>query len=111
MQKRQAPSPPPTPPPTDNKGQEKSSEEKNLKDLESEVKFFVLKNVLIENQVRAKIGRIYEKIDGFVAAGIVNHDQVKVAFPKYEQLNFHANKSRIFKKSRTIILIVIEQIG
>ena len=46
MQKRQAPSPPPTPPPPpvdDNKGQEKPSEEKNLKDLESEVKFCVLK--------------------------------------------------------------------
>ena len=28
-------------------------------------------------QVRAKIGRIYEKIDGFVAAGVVDPDQLK----------------------------------
>ena len=48
----------------------------------------------LEKQVREKIGRIYEKIDGFVAAGVIDPKSVLKAFPQYEQLNFDFNRRK-----------------
>ena len=48
----------------------------------------------LEKQVREKIGRIYEKIDGFVAAGVVDPKSIIRAFPQYEQLNFDFNRRK-----------------
>ena len=46
----------------------------------------------MENQVRQKISKIYEKIDTFVAKGVVDPNEIKNNFPQYEHLNFDSNR-------------------
>jgi len=47
----------------------------------------------LENEVRQKIGKIYEKITGFVQQGVVDPKSIRVQFPNYEHLDLHQNRN------------------
>lgn len=79
--KAMAPPPPPlpeTPPLTEARPHSRA----NAKDL-----------ARLENEVREKIGRIYEKITGFVQQGVVDPKSIRVQYPNYEHLDVHQNRA------------------